>query len=99
MERKTQVCSEDHSVYLDNFVRKILHNPQKMFHKYIKAGDTVMDIGCGPGTFTIDLAKMVTKQGRVIGIDLQEGMIKRATQKARRNGVLDIITFHQCQSN
>jgi len=99
MVQDTHVCEEDHSKYLDNFIRKIIHNPQKMFRHYINAGDTVMDIGCGPGTFTIDLAKMVTKQGKVIGVDLQEGMLNRAKNKAQKNDVLDTITFHQCQSN
>lgn len=39
-----------------------------LFHK----GDTVLDLGCHPGSWSIYAAKMVGPQGKVIGIDLQK---------------------------
>jgi SAM-dependent methyltransferase len=35
----------------------------------IRAGHTVLDIGCGPGYTTFDLAGVVTSKGRVVAID------------------------------
>jgi ubiquinone/menaquinone biosynthesis C-methylase UbiE len=33
---------------------------------------TVADLGCGPGFFTIEMAKMVGNNGKVTAVDLQE---------------------------
>lgn len=37
----------------------------------IKKGDTVLDLGCSPGSWTLFAAKLVGDQGRVLGIDLK----------------------------
>jgi ubiquinone/menaquinone biosynthesis C-methylase UbiE len=41
----------------------------------------VLDIGCGPGYFSIEMAKMVGPDGRVISADLQEGMLRKLSAK------------------
>jgi ubiquinone/menaquinone biosynthesis C-methylase UbiE len=40
----------------------------------IKPGDTIVDIGCGNGLLTVDLARAVGPVGRVIGVDPSEAM-------------------------
>ena len=35
-----------------------------------KTGDSLLDLGCGPGSCSVELAKIVGPEGRVIGIDL-----------------------------
>ena len=42
---------------------------------------TVLDVGCGPGFFTLDMARLVGPSGRVIAADLQEGMLEKLGQK------------------
>lgn len=37
----------------------------------IKKGDTVLDLGCSPGSWTLYAAKLVGDQGCVLGIDLK----------------------------
>lgn len=37
----------------------------------IKKGDTVLDLGCSPGSWTLYAAKLVGDKGRVLGIDLK----------------------------
>ena len=37
---------------------------------------TVLDIGCGPGFFTREIAKMLNGTGKVIDANIQEGMLK-----------------------
>ena len=41
----------------------------------------ILDIGCGCGATTLEIAKAVT-QGEVIGVDISEPMLERATQTA-----------------
>jgi len=50
----------------------------------VKPDDIVVDFGCGPGFYTIPFAKRAKK---VIGIDLQAGMLDRAVNYARKSGV------------
>ena len=93
------VCPHTISFFLDNWVRKLIQNPKKIVGPYIKKGDTVIDIGCGPGFFSIEMAKLVGKNGKVIVVDLQEKMIAHVKKKAARHGMLDRMEFHQCDAN
>ena len=93
------VCPHTISLFLDNWVRKFIQNPKKIVGPYIKKGNTVIDIGCGPGFFSIEMAKLVGKNGKVIAVDLQEKMIAHVKRKAARHGMLDRMEFHQCDAN
>jgi len=44
---------------------------------------TVLDVGCGPGFFSIEMAKLVGERGKVISADLQEGMLQKLGNKIR----------------
>jgi ubiquinone/menaquinone biosynthesis C-methylase UbiE len=68
--------------WLDNRVRRLIHNPDKMFCSLVKPGDVVLDFGCASGTFTFDLARMVGESGRVYAVDLQQEMLDRLAKKA-----------------
>lgn len=41
-------------------------------------GDTVLDLGCGTGITTVELAARVGPEGSVLGVDISEGMLARA---------------------
>lgn len=46
-------------------------------------GDTLADVGCGPGTITFGLAERVA---RVVGIDAAAGVLAEARSEAQRQG-------------
>jgi SAM-dependent methyltransferase len=46
-------------------------------------GSTVIDVGCGCGATTIELARAVGPSGRVIGLDISEPMLSLATARLR----------------
>jgi ubiquinone/menaquinone biosynthesis C-methylase UbiE len=58
---------------------------------------TVLDVGCGPGFFSIDMALMVGKSGRVIACDLQEGMLQKVKEKIKGTGFEERIKLHKCE--
>jgi ubiquinone/menaquinone biosynthesis C-methylase UbiE len=76
-----------------------LQNPPKILRPYIKEGMTVLDVGCGPGFFSIDMAQMVGKSGRVIASDLQEGMLQKVRNKIKGTELEKRITLHKCEEN
>jgi ubiquinone/menaquinone biosynthesis C-methylase UbiE len=49
----------------------------------LKPMQRVVDVGCGAGTLTLDIARRVGPNGRVIGIDLGEDVIEVARSRAR----------------
>jgi len=58
----------------------------------LKAGDRVIDVGCGAGLDSLIAGKMVGPRGRVVGVDMTPAMLA----KARRSGQearLDNVEF------
>ncbi|MDY7102721.1 MAG: methyltransferase domain-containing protein [Actinomycetota bacterium] len=53
---------------------------------HLRAGDRVLDVGCGPGTITCDLADLVGPDGRVLGIDRAESVVDEATAAISARG-------------
>lgn len=52
---------------------------------HLRAGLDLLDLGCGPGTITVDLAQRVAP-GRVVGLDAAPGVLAEAAQLASRRG-------------
>ena len=92
-----RVCPVEISGILDNRIRRWLQNPQKILERYLKEGMTALDIGCGPGFFSIAIASLVGKSGRVIAADLQEGMLQKLKSKVQGTELEKRITLHKCE--
>lgn len=94
-----RVCPVEMAGSLDNALRRWLQNPQKILKPFIKEGMTVLDLGCGPGFFSIDMARMVGRSGRVIASDLQEGMLRKVKAKIERTELEERIALHKCEAH
>jgi ubiquinone/menaquinone biosynthesis C-methylase UbiE len=92
----TIACPVALSGSLDNRIRRWLQNPEKILRPYVKVGMTVLDVGCGPGFFTLEMARMVGKSGRVIAADLQEGMLQKVKEKVKGTDLEERIFLHKC---
>lgn len=80
------------SDYLKKVAEKMRAFKQLSYdHMAINPGDTVLDIGCGPGVDTVPLAELVGNNGKVIGIDADGNMLTEAQQAAEEAGCLDWI--------
>src|SRR5215469_1355254 len=53
------------------------------FTPFLRPGMRLLDCGCGPGTITIDLAKLVAP-GQVFGVDLEQDQVHRAQDRAKQ---------------
>jgi len=98
-DRNNRVCPVEKADSLDSRIRRWLQNPQKILSPYIEAGMTVLDLGCGSGFFSIDMAQMVGNSGRVIASDLQEGMLQKLKDKIKGTELEKRIILHRCEEN
>lgn len=90
------VCPVWMAYTFDNPLRALVHTPREMFSPYLRAGMQVLDIGCGLGFFSIEMAKMVGSKGKVTAIDLQADMLKIVEKRAMKRGLSSRIDTHQC---
>src|SRR5712691_2658819 len=55
-------------------------------------GQTILDVGCGPGYASLDLAEIVGPAGKVVAIDRSERFLDALRSTARRNAIENIET-------
>lgn len=69
--------------YLKEMAEKMRAFKQLSYeHMAIREGDTLLDVGCGPGVDTVPLAELCGSNGKVIGIDSNEAMLAEADKAA-----------------
>ena len=56
----------------------------------LRPGLTLLDIGCGPGTITMDLAHVVGPDGRVTALERTEDALDLARAEAERRGTTNV---------
>jgi SAM-dependent methyltransferase len=54
-------------------------------------GDVLLDVACGHGNFTIELARRVGPEGLVVGLDISAAMLARAAARVRRAGLANVL--------
>lgn len=57
-------------------------------------GQTLLDVGCGPGYATLDLAEIVGSSGRVVAVDRSARFLAALRGAARQRG-LDHVAVHE----
>jgi len=87
MDKDNHVCPVWVGYLLASPVRRLLQNPEKVLGPYVKEGMTAMDFGCAMGFFSLPMAKLVGKEGKVICVDIQERMFTRLEKRAEKAGL------------
>jgi ubiquinone/menaquinone biosynthesis C-methylase UbiE len=98
-EEKPHVCPWWIGYFLLSPLRRTLQNPDRILSPYIREGMTVLEIGPGMGFFSLPLARLVGKSGRVICVDVQERMLNKLNKRAEKSGLLDRITAILTEGN
>jgi SAM-dependent methyltransferase len=52
----------------------------------LEPGERVVDVGCGAGIDSLIASGMVGPEGRVVGVDMTEAMLDKATESAKTAG-------------
>jgi ubiquinone/menaquinone biosynthesis C-methylase UbiE len=75
----------------DNKLMAIIRNPYKLLKAAgLKPGLKVLEVGCGPGAFTIPAAEIVGKDGFIYAVDIHPLAIKRVKEKTAERGIRNI---------
>ncbi len=77
-------------------LRRKLHDPERILGPFVRPGQTVLDVGCAMGFFTLPLARLAGPSGRVVAVDLQERMIRTLRKKADREDLAGRIETRVC---
>jgi ubiquinone/menaquinone biosynthesis C-methylase UbiE len=93
------VYSAEKAASLKSGMRKFLMNPEKTLAPLIQEGITILEVGCGPGLFTLEAARLVGPCGRVIAADLQQAMLDMVRESSQGTDFGDRIVLHKCSED
>lgn len=93
----SDVCPAHLAGFFTTPLRRLLHKPEKILAGLIQPGQVAADFGCGPGYFTLPMARQVGLTGRVYAVDIQSEMLDLVHQSALKAGLQDQITLVKVQ--
>ena len=64
----------------------------------VNGGQTILEVGCGPGFFTVPAARMV-EDGTIYALDLHPMMIENVEKKVRKHRLDNVKTINSVASN
>jgi len=68
-----------------------MHDRRKVLAGFdLKKGDVVLDLGCGPGDYAIECARIVGATGLVYALDRQQELLDDLKERAERMGLDNI---------
>lgn len=92
---------EQHEVYsagydplvLLGLSRRTVTRDAAFFVPHLRPDMQVLDCGCGPGGISVTMAGLVP-QGRVVGVDIEDGQLDMGRQEAQRNRIGNVEFHH-----
>jgi ubiquinone/menaquinone biosynthesis C-methylase UbiE len=78
-----------HPAVVANHAKRTAETDAGFFVPLLKPGMSLLDVGCGPGSITMGLARLVAP-GATIGIDASKSVIEMARSAARDRGATNI---------
>ena len=72
---------------------RLFRDPYKVLNAAgLKSGQKVLEVGCGPGFFTIPAARIVGEKGNVYALDINPLAVESVQQKIKKEGVTNVKT-------
>lgn len=78
-----------HASVLRSHLRRTVENSARYLRPHLRAGMDLLDVGCGPGTITADLAEIVAP-GRVVAVDSSPAVLAQAERTCTERGLSNV---------
>ena len=95
ISKSQHVCPWWIGWFLASPIRKLYQDPTSILKNYVTEGMKVADIGAALGYFSIPMAKMVGKTGKIVCFDVQDSMIRTLNKRLYKYEVSDVATTHK----
>jgi ubiquinone/menaquinone biosynthesis C-methylase UbiE len=76
---------------VDNPIRR-RYMSRVLGHTGIQPGERVLELGPGPGAFTVEAARRTEPDGTLVAVDIQPKMIANVERKAQAAGLINVET-------
>lgn len=86
-----EVCPWWLGYFLAGRWRRLVQDPAAILRPFVSEGMVVFEPGPGMGFFTLELARLVGCDGKVVAVDVQPRMISELRRRAKEAGLLDRI--------
>jgi ubiquinone/menaquinone biosynthesis C-methylase UbiE len=83
----------------DNPIRRLFMPPRRLVESFVTKDQAAAGLGCGPGFYTLALAKSVGPEGKVYAVDSDEKAIRAVEKKAAKRGYHNIEAHASCASD
>jgi SAM-dependent methyltransferase len=78
-------------------LRRLLEPPVKLVGPFVRPGMTVVEPGCGFGFVSLELARLVGEEGKVISVDVEPRAVERLEERARKSGLAGRMELRSCE--
>ena len=83
-------------ILMGSRLRQWLMNPVKTLETAnVGPGQTILEVGCGTGFFTIPAAQIVGEQGRIIALDASSDYLETVAKKVRKAELTNVIIIQR----
>jgi len=90
--KSSRACPYSWRWMLDNLARRVVHPLRRTVDSFrVGRGHTVLEVGPGPGYFTVEVARRVGPEGWVVCVDIQPEMIEALRRRLLQAGVTNVL--------
>ena len=90
----TNLFAEAAGNNMESRFRHWLYDPVKTLQgAEIQPGDTVLEVGCGSGFFTVPAARLIGEQGRLVAMDVWPAYVERVSKKTRSANLKNVLVM------
>jgi len=79
-------------------LRRLAEPPGKLVGPFVRPGMTVVEPGCGFGFVSLELARLVGEEGKVISVDIEPRAVKRLERRALKAGLAGRMEVRSCEA-
>jgi len=78
-------------IMMGSKLREWIFDPVKTLRNAdVQAGQTILEVGCGTGFFTLPAARRIGDQGLLVAMDVSAGFIEQVTKKVNHSGLKNV---------